>query len=154
MAVKVQLTQLDTATDMLFVLNRKMLLLQELFRNPLVKQDICRRRNAVNVFYRSLWVAELHRVRTTVLNSFRGVCAPVSVLVNEGVQFESGRTVARMTGPNFKNLGLCRIFTDDTVDFKEHRFCVAETGTARQDEAVQVSGENLYVAALSALLYL
>lgn len=150
MTVKVQLTRTDSATDMLFVLNGKMLLLQELFSNPLVKQELCRRRDAVNIFYRSLWVAELHRVRTTVLNSFRGVCAPVSVLVNEGMQLKSGRAVAHKSGPNARNLGLCRIFTDDKAGFKEHIFCVAEGQNARKDEAVQVSGENLYVVELSA----
>lgn len=147
MTVKVQLTRLESS-DMVLVLNKKMLHLQTLFGNPLLQDDLCRRRDAVNVFYGPFCAAELNRVRTTILNIFRSVCVPVSILVSEGVLYRSGRTVGCKTGPNAKDLGLCKIFTDENLSFQEQRISVAEVDYADQVETGLLdSGENLYVVA-------
>lgn len=141
MAVKVQITRLDIPEDMMHMINRKMLLLQQLFNNVHIREEIGRKRTAVLLYYQSLCNAELTTVRYSILNSLRNVSVSVSVLVDEGLQHASGQVIVRRTGPNARNLGLFRTF--NTSGFKEHRFPIAKKEEAYIELNREVVGENL-----------
>lgn len=143
MAVKVQLLRVDHAKDLARVLDCKLLLIQNMFANPMLKDEIGRTRSAIDVFYGALNCAELDRVRRTLLNSFRLVCVPVSILINEGIQLESGHIIPRKSGANSQRLGSYLRFQKDGSIGLCGKLALAASERTELESANPVVGENL-----------
>lgn len=152
MAVKVQVARLDIPEDILCMVSRKLLLLQQLINDVRLKEEISRKRNAVSLFYLDLSKGDLRRVRNSVLNGLRRVSIPVTMFIDEGLQLASGHVVPRRTGPTAKKLGLLRVF-GAANDTKEERLLLAEAKTSANTASRDAIGENLYVMWVKRLLF-
>lgn len=110
MAMKSNLLRVDSARGMVPLMEEKLTVILEMFSNPQMKVEIERARSAMKVFYGSLSMGGLCRLRCSQLNVLRTLIVPVVTLINEGYQLETGHSVPCKTGPNASELGALRTF--------------------------------------------
>lgn len=126
MSLKAQISRLDKSNDLIKLFNMKMQALQGLIPNPRTKEKVTRMWRATNEFYKCYSNAELNRIRTTILNSLRTISVPVHILIEEGIQYESGYVVPRKSGQYAKKLGYCTVFGSRLKPAIENKIVMAE----------------------------
>lgn len=110
MGMKSNLLRVDSAWGMMHLIEEKLTVILEMFSNPQMKFEIERARSAMKVFYGSMSMGGLCRLRSSQLSVFRTLIVPVVTLINEGYQLETGHLVPCKTGPNTGELGSLRTF--------------------------------------------
>jgi hypothetical protein len=108
---------------------------------PRLRDDVTRVKAGLSVFYSSLGVGELARLRTNLLNHFRKCNHPVGVLITDGFQVESGHLVVSTHGPNAPNLGAATVYNEEGTVMDEYVLPIAGKTV---DAVPQYAGENLY----------
>lgn len=142
MSFKASLLRVDAAQDLVQVIDEKIELVQDLFTNPHMKDEIGRIRSAMKVFYGSVSAGGLNRIRCSQLNTFRTLSFPIGTLVNEGVQLETGHIIPRKSGGNSGNLGQCKKFGNDVAQ-KQERIPLADMDP-NSHTLKPVRGENVF----------
>lgn len=143
MSVKAFLIRVDAAQDLVLVLDEKIELVQGLFTNPHIKNEIGRIRSAMKVFYGSVSAGGLSRIRCTQLNVLRTLAFPIGILVNEGVQLETGHIIPRKSGGNSGNLGRCRKFGNGAPALVQEQIPLADMNP-NSHTLKSVRGENVF----------
>eukprot|EP00173_Palmaria_palmata_P001737 Plantae.Rhodophyta-Palmaria_palmata.ctg2006.p1 GENE.Plantae.Rhodophyta-Palmaria_palmata.ctg2006~~Plantae.Rhodophyta-Palmaria_palmata.ctg2006.p1 ORF type:complete len:335 (+),score=48.73 Plantae.Rhodophyta-Palmaria_palmata.ctg2006:152-1006(+) len=143
MSVKAFLIRVDAAQELVLVLDEKIELVQGLFTNPHIKNEIGRIRSAMKVFYGSVSAGGLSRIRCTQLNVLRTLTFPIGTLVNEGVQLETGHIIPRKSGGNSGNLGRCKKFDSDGPALVQERIPLADMNP-NSHTLKSVQGENFF----------
>jgi hypothetical protein len=146
MAMKASLLRVESVRDVVSVVDDKLRLLQAMFTNPHMQDEIGRARSAMDVFYGSLSCGGLYRVRSSQINVLRGVSVPVATLINEGLQLETGHLIPRKSGPNSKRLGAMRRIDKDGSTHDHGRIPLADMD-AVPHSAREAVGENLFESA-------
>lgn len=143
--MKANLLRIGSVRDIVTVMNDKLNLLQRLFTNPHMREDISRVRSAMSIFYGSLSDGALSRVRSSQINVLRGIVVPVSTLINEGLQLETGHIVPKKTGPNTSKLGSHFSFAADGTKSEFPRIQLADVDSCMLEAGGRpVIGENIF----------
>lgn len=143
--MNVSLLCIETPRDLVTIMNDKLVILENMFANPHTREDINRVRSAMSVFYGSLSLGALNRVRSSQINSLRAIVVPVSTLINEGLQLESGHLIPRKFGPNTARLGSYSTFGTDGTKSELPSILLVDAETGRLDNAKPpVIGENVF----------
>jgi hypothetical protein len=115
MSVKAQLVRTRDASEIVNFMERKLFVLEDLVKHPRVQAHISHIRRDMKTFYCALPRAELHRARLVQLNILRQMSVPISTLIRENMQLESGHIIPLHSGPNDQKLGATTYFQSGDV---------------------------------------
>lgn len=99
MGVKQQIMNCRCADEILATSNNHWLTLKALTKSSEARNCLSKAFNAIHDFYSTLASFEMHAVRNTILNFFRGRRVKVSLFLNEGLQFQDGSFAIHTNGP-------------------------------------------------------
>lgn len=141
MSVKLQVLRCKQMLEISAVTENKMRVMRDMTGSPSLQDDVTRVKGGVSVFYSSLNIGELARVRCSVLNFFRKCNYPCSILIADGFQIENGHLVVPTNGPNAPNLGAASMYNEDGVVTDDYVLPIAGKGVEQLPPYI---GENLY----------
>jgi hypothetical protein len=133
MVMKAHLARTSDGVEVVRSLNARLKDLESITKNPRTKEDVSRIRQHVESFYSGLTKAELYRVRTTYLNILRRMLIPVSTLISDDVQLESGHTIPLRQGRTGRQLGDVVYFRKNGQIARTSRILIAGSDFSEDD---------------------
>jgi hypothetical protein len=143
MSVKAQLLRTSDASEIVNLMEHKLFALEGLVKHPRVQAHISHIRRDMKSFYCALPRAELHRARLVQLNILRQMSVPISTLICENMQLESGHVIPLHSGPMDKKLGTTTYFHKNGEVFKTGSITIAGPNLSDAEQEA-VPNSNLF----------
>mmetsp|Transcript_1767 Transcript_1767/g.3159 ORF Transcript_1767/g.3159 Transcript_1767/m.3159 type:complete len:339 (+) Transcript_1767:40-1056(+) len=145
MSIKCQIVRCRDKSDFFLYCENQLNDLLQLFRD-VPNHELCEKvvedlRDRLFGFYDSLSNGEASRIRYAVLNLFRTLQVPVSVLIEDGYQAANGIMLAPSTGPSLDRLGQAVMYGVDGKVVRSYELPIA--GKRLEDRQLEL-GRNRF----------